>query len=45
MGWTNRLLPVGQFGITRLSQTPFFHKFGKFPTLLVMTVPYLGSRR
>lgn len=44
LGWTNRLLPVGQFGITRLSQTPFYHKFGRFPTLLVITVPYIGKR-
>ena len=42
IGWSNRMLPVGQFGITKLSQTPFYHKFGRIPAIAVAAVPYIA---
>ena len=35
-------MPVGQFGITKISQTPFYHKFGRFATLAALTMPYIA---
>lgn len=43
IGYCNRLVPVGQFGITKASQTPFFHKFGRIPTLAVRLMPLAGN--
>jgi hypothetical protein len=43
VGACNRLLPVGQFGITKMSQTPFYHRFGRGPAWFVRAIPYIGS--
>eukprot|EP01017_Pseudomicrothorax_dubius_P024418 TRINITY_DN2594_c0_g1_i1.p1 TRINITY_DN2594_c0_g1~~TRINITY_DN2594_c0_g1_i1.p1 ORF type:complete len:212 (+),score=74.15 TRINITY_DN2594_c0_g1_i1:69-704(+) len=41
--WARNLLPVGEHGITSLSQTQFYHRFGPFGIPLVLLLPTAAS--
>ena len=42
VGFSRKMLPVGHFGIRNISQTPFFHRFGRFPAYAVAAIPFVA---